>query len=798
MNENVLSWTSGANDFRTAGPPPNGTMSVLAVGDLYVISAPAQAGKHPIFRLIHKNPALDKAWVIELPVDGGAQQHIKKPIQLTLTELNTLFNGHDIEKITLAIPPILGMTDDEIRTKYANGDKNKRCPLVEHRDRRYAILVTLTGRYTTAEILEGDLTTAWVKEQALTTGRSRAKIYDILHRYWAGNFSKNALIPYYWRSGAKGKERQQKRKLGRPTTVALNSEDDTGYALSDLDKDKLRYGWQHFLSEGKSRAVAYLETMGVFYNERWEVHDGRQVPVLLPPEKRPTPAQFHRWGPDGDRRLTASRIQLGEIDWAKKYRGISGSAKDGLMAVGMQAVCDTTTNDAYLKSVTSRIKTVGAVNRLLITESRSELIFGVHCGFEAPSARTFLLAVAQGATSKVEFCARFGIDIKDEDWPAFATRNYLGDNGEYRNEASRQALTQFGADVDNIPSGQPQFNGVAESKHHVLHARLDHTLDGTTKGKPRRRGKRHPALDACANYYEYMREMIAEILYHNNKEPVPHLLTAEMRRSAVTPTRLAIFRWLIAKGYIVDFTPNIAVLRAHLYPSLPATLTASGVYLLREDRGDKEERIPNLRYMSDRLTELGLLEQSRRTGNKRIFVRGNPSDLRSVWLQTEQGLEELHNIHADPILYRQATIGDLLSIKDEDKREEMESRGQDEQARLEIITDRQKMLKNAQAEKKSEILAQSKPMSKADHYAEIGKNREAEISILAMASGQVPATPDLSAISSPHALDQDLDPAARADEDDSTFAAHKSVVNTLSSTMDPAHHALINYRKGRI
>jgi hypothetical protein len=142
--------------------------------------------------------------------------------------------------------------------------------------------------------------------------------------------------------------------------------------------------------------------MWAFYTERFEIQDGCQVPILLHTDLRPTPAQFETWGRAGDRHLIASRIQLGEIDWAKKNRGISGSATDGIVAVGMEAVCDTTTNDAYLKSVTSRLKTVGPVNRLLITESRSNLIIGLHCSFDAPSARTFLLAVAHGASSKVE------------------------------------------------------------------------------------------------------------------------------------------------------------------------------------------------------------------------------------------------------------------------------------------------------------------------------------------------------------------------------------------------------------
>lgn len=733
--------TSTAGKTKGSGQDARVAQSIneqLGIGDLYASTGSERLLERQIFRIIHKNQAQDTAWVIRLPIVGGGAHHVRAPTSLAWSELAKLLVDQKIAKIELSPPAIFMLSDDEIRARYSNEDGL--CPIIDRRNRRYAILERLIESHATGEILERGLATFWVKEQSKLTKRSRAKLYDDLHSYWAGNFSKNALIPDYWRSGAAGKERKQRTKLGRPNAKAkadINA--NRGYFLSDEDKEKLSYGWRYFLGQGRTRSQAYLETMGIFYSERWEVQNGIQTPILLHSDLRPTPAQFERWGPAGDPRLTASRIQLGEIDWSKKYRGISGSARDGLTAIGMQAVCDTTTNDAYLKSVTSRLKTVGPVNRLLITESRSNLIIGLHCGFDAPSARTFLLAVAHGASSKVDFCARFGVTITEDEWPACAARTYLGDNGEYRNELSRQALDQFGASIDNIPSGQPQFNGVAESKHHLLHARLDHQLDGTTLGQSRRRGKPHPAINACVNYFEYMRELIREILYHNNEEKVPHLLDAEMRRAQVVPTRISIYRWLIERGYVVDFVPDVATLRAHLYPSVPATLTESGVYLLREDQGERSERIPSARYMADCLVELGLLEQARRKGNRRITVRCDPTDPRSVWFQTERGLAELRNIHSDPILYNQATVADLVAMKDEDKNIELENRGGNEQKRMAIVTSRQAMLSQAQAEKQAELKSLAKPMSTSDHYSEIGKNRQDEAARLATHLSQTSA-----------------------------------------------------------
>jgi len=95
-------------------------------------------------------------------------------------------------------------------------------------------------------------------------------------------------------------------------------------------------------------------------------------------------------------------------------------------------------------------------------------------------------------------------------------------------------------------------------------------------------------------------------------------------------------------------------------------------------------------------------------------------------------LVELKNIHNDPILYMQATVADLIAMKDDDKVIELETRGQEEQKRMTIVTNRQAMLSQAQTEKNDELKKLAKPMTKADHYSDIDRNRQDEAAWLAM------------------------------------------------------------------
>lgn len=204
----------------------------LGIGEVYASTGSDSMIERPTFRIIHKNHAQNMVWVIRLPVAGDGERHIRAPTSLACSDLAKLLIDKKIVKIQLTPPAVFLLSDAEIRARYSNKDGS--CPIIDRRNNRYAILERLINSYSTGEILERGLVTLWVKQQAELTKRSRAKLYDDLHSYWAGNFSKNALIPDYWRSGAGGKERKQKTKLGRPNAKAradINA--NKGYFLAD-------------------------------------------------------------------------------------------------------------------------------------------------------------------------------------------------------------------------------------------------------------------------------------------------------------------------------------------------------------------------------------------------------------------------------------------------------------------------------------------------------------------------------------------------------------------------------------
>jgi putative transposase len=724
-------------------------------------------------RLVWKSEREDKVWLIEMPDFGSS--YCKAPLIASLSELAILKKNCQLVLVELPQSPLWNESDENIGQKYTN--KKGRCRLLETRDMRWGWIEGLVKHYSHADVFEGNLISGWVTQKAKETGKSRAKIYNAVFSYYAGGCVKNSLFYNWPRSGAKGEAREQKRKLGRTDAAALADPDlAKGYHLSEVDKAQIRFAWKTFLP-GKSVWRAFIEMAGVFYREEeLTVVKGEYVPILFPARERPTLKQFKYWGPRGDPSQSAWRLKLAAKEWWNNYKGKSGSAKDGIVAVGQLAFCDTGTNDAHLISIVSRLKPVGTLNRLLIHEARSEFVAGWHCGFEAPSARTFLMAVAHAASSKVEHFARFGIKITDDMAPALCMKVYLGDNGEYRNELSLKALDQFGSTVELAAVGAAASKGPVEGLHHVFHARLDHNLEGTTKGRQRKRGEQNPVLKACQNYFEYMREFLEEVLYYNHEEPVPHLLTAEMRREKVKPTRFEVLRWLIKKGYVSDFTPDVSVLRSHLLPALPAVLDDSGIYLLREDSGDKNERVRGLRYMADYLVSKGLLAYAAKNGATRVTVRGNPEEPSKMWLVTDTGLIELECVTDDPVLVQQGTVQDCLAIQDDDNIRRIRSRDEIEQKRSDIEVAREQRIKRAHAEKQKELDALPEKPSKADLTSGIDENRRAEIQRL---NG-------MTSYAQPTANDEVEEPSAEVHVDESS-----------QDCESPAHRAMRRYLQSK-
>lgn len=684
------------------------------------------SGTGGIFRIIHANLSIDRLWAIRVSnLDGSSVSYYRRPYDFSILAVESMLSEALAEFVADETPKLWLMSDGQIEARYGKRGDDGQCVQLVRRDRDWHVIEGLVKNYTFHELLERGLYRSVIHQRALEVGCRPKSVASALHRYWAGSCNKNALLAKFDRCGGAGKIRKQEKKLGRPNVfVRQHMIDRAGYCLCDDDRSQLAFGWENYVRPGVTVQSAYLRTMEVFYRQPEVSPSAGVAPLLKEPHDRPTIRQFRYWGSRGDRERSAVRLQMDQGDFERAHRALHGTARDGVDCVGQLAYCDATTNDVHLMSAISRTKVVGTAHRIVIVDTVTGLIAGLNCGFDAPSAQTALSAVANAALDKVDFCARFGIDIVSEEWPAIAFLRYLSDNGELRNQQSIDSIPGIGGTLEFVPVFRPEQKSIVESIHHVLHKKLDHKLPGTTRGQLRKRGQRHPALSACLTYFEYMRLLIRRILHYNNEERVTQLLTTEMRRDGVVPTRLNIYRWCQQNGYGAAVPPSADMVRAHLLPVLPAVLTGRGIFLLRTDRGAKAEHIKGARFVGSVLKDRGMMELARRN-HTRVEVRGDPQDLRRVWLVMD-GVHELLNVATDPLAAREWTLKDHLSVQDEDLLDSNLDIGRRTQREVELDTGMFAEVGEAQLAKRAEMERQESRVSMHIQIADMRANRRAE------------------------------------------------------------------------
>lgn len=688
-------------------------------------------------------PTSDVIWLIELPrkhpkIEGRMLGYVKAPQRDSLSRITKLMAEFQIVASNFVGRALLDLTDEQILATATNQRELKKLrKMLRDRDARWETLYpVLTGSASASaprsfsEIMADPGLGAKLIARARELGKAPSTLYNLLHLYFALGLRKNSLCTGLWRCGNPGKPKEQKKKLGRKSRLHARGEAGPGYVLSNSDKEKLQHGYK-LIKHQSTSMDAYLDCCGTFWATREVGEDGASVVRLLPEDERPTFDQFMYWGPKGNDNKSVSRILMGESKWDQLTGTQGKSVQDQVSSVAQLACFDGTSTDVYLTSIRSRLVKLPPMTRLILKEVRTGIIYGLHCGWEAPSASTALQTILHGAQSKVDFCKRFGIDIKDEDWPYFLCKTHQADNGELKAEKITEAEVQFSFAVEYAQSGRGDKKGSVETQHHTDHLLLDHRLPGTTKGRRRKRGEAHPATLALWNYYEYVRELIFHVLDYNKQE-APDLAPLEMLREQpeLPPTRINIFKWLRDKGMTSELSYDLAALRAFTLPDQPAVIRKNGVHLMASFDSDLRV-VPKLRYSSEQLVETGSLSKVKQSGTSiRVNLKIDPSDLRRCWLPTPLGMLELELQSSDSLL-REMSLPEWCHWLEEMSLETGLRKGHKQQSRLNVLLRRRATTDSAKHEAATEKSKLPKALSKAAQVRNLKRNRDTERAFIA-------------------------------------------------------------------
>jgi hypothetical protein len=689
---------------------------------------------------------LDALWLIGFPRkerNGKRCTHVCGPLRVSLSLAMTEMDSGGIQRAQAKIPAHYSMTDEDYLRDAGDDieERERREERQRQRDRNWDYISPLLDSYSTEHLVKSFGTSpSLIAERAQECGVAPTTVYRTLHKYWAGGSVRNALLPRTDLCGGPGKERQQRVRLGRKRrSVNRGESTEEGYILTEKDKERLGRGYS-LINATTDDQAAFLTISGAFWSTPEVQEDGTSKPVLWPPHRRPTFAQFRYWGEKRNTR-EIKRRRVGADRWAKRDTHKGGSTHSQVAAFGQVGVFDSTSTDLYLTSMWDRRKKLTPATRTLELEQLSTAIVGWYVGFEKPSSSVALQAILCGAKSpeaKVEICKRYGVESVPEDWIGALPRRFLADNGELKSERATEAEEQFHFGIEFTKSYSGESKGDVESSHHTFHKQLDHTVEGASPGmRQPARGEDHPAIDALWNFYEYMRHFLQEAVDYQRTE-VPERAPTQMLKEGIRPTRVNIARWYIDHGQRADVPCDVEQLRAFTLPNHMAVMERNGIFLKTLDG----RRIPKFRYFSTKLRELPVYQDA--AINRKaieIIVKCDKQALSEIWIASSMGLLRVPNVDADAELMDEATEEDMVGYLDNEAVHREKTQHERDQSDLDKLLSRKATSERASAELKQQLKGKKKP-PKSEVSKNLRQNAAEEMEKMAAAGAPPPPGED--------------------------------------------------------
>jgi hypothetical protein len=538
----------------------------------------------------------------------------KQPWLFGLAAFIQLLRELKVSRTELKVPEFMMALEDEIPAKHKT-----------MRDENWERIRPLLAEPCDTSIFQPRGMGALIQSHAQRIGVERRTIYRLLYRYWMFGAIRNALLPQYANSGAKGKERTFSGPRGRPPRVYGTEEPHRAKSLTEEDKSIIRIGYALYRdSKVKTITDAYTRTLRRYYTEAIATPDFPEPePLLKPLHELPTQRQFDYWGKKAFDEICVLRSRKGERKWAKDHRALRGRAGDGVMGPCHRFEIDATIADIYLVSRYNANWIIGRPVVYVVIDVFSRMIVGLYVGLEGPGWEGARQALLNAFSDKSAFCASQGISIGHDDWPcAHLPQELCADRGEMLGLAAESIVSGLGITLAIAPPYRPDWKAVVESRFRLLNQLSQiHWTPGGVAERIRERGDRDYRLDATLDLGEFTQIMIKSVLHHNHHREQPDLLNPDMIKSGIAPTPIAMWNWGIDHGFGAPNEQARELVHLHLMARSSGTVQAGGLYF------------EGMYYVCAAGNEEARYSRARAKGREKVDVWYHPTDPATVWLR---------------------------------------------------------------------------------------------------------------------------------------------------------------------
>lgn len=250
--------------------------------------------------------------------------------------------------------------------------------------------------------------------------------------------------------------------------------------------------------------------------------------------------------------------------YQRNHRMLHGAASNWRQKIGCFQM-DATMADIYLVSRLDRSSVIGRPNIYLAVDTATQLIAGIYVGMEAGESAV-MNCLSNAATDKVDFCARYGVEISSEQWPSKnLPSEIITDQGrEFCGERMNEFCARFGTELHVLPPFRPDRKGIVEKTFDLLQSHYKPLLRG--KGVIESDAQERWATDYRSQAMLNLDEFTAIVLHC-----VIYLNSGRCLSDGKSPAQ----RWLQSEEKLLEADPE-KIYRIGL-PRMSAKMTRKGI-----------------------------------------------------------------------------------------------------------------------------------------------------------------------------------------------------------------------------
>ncbi|WP_394870504.1 Mu transposase C-terminal domain-containing protein [Clostridium butyricum] len=453
------------------------------------------------------------------------------------------------------------------------------------------------------------------------------KVKRLFSRYWQRGMHKNALLPDYINSGAKGKERKlTDNKVGRPKKADYKGEIAEGINITEVVKQHFQLVIDKYYRNNKKISLkeAYVLVLRDFYSDIY--YENNELKHRVWNKKRiPTYNQFYYWFKKNEDIKKDIIFRESEKEFDLTRRELLSNSKQETDGPGTRFQVDATIADVYLVSSLNRHRVIGRPVIYAIIDVFSRLVTGIYVGLEGPSWLGAMMALDNMICDKVEFCKKYGIDIKEEQWPCrHLPEIIIADRGEFEGYSVGNLINNLDIKIENTPPYRGDLKGIVERRFRTTNEKIKHTTPGAIQKEFRKRGDRDYRLDATLTLEQFVMIYINMVLYHNSKIIDKYEMDKEMISDEIAPIPVQLWNWGIEnkKGRLKIIDRDI--FRLNILPRGKASVSRAGI------------RFKGLYYSSDKaIKEQWFIKNHVRS----IEIVFDPRNMNNIYIPYNKGLE---------------------------------------------------------------------------------------------------------------------------------------------------------------